>query len=109
MDSIIFFFKSDRINRIIRIFFVFINFHLPVIASRSGEAGGEEIDETQSTFGGKKDFRLTIVSLFNFGTKKLWLPYAYYNLPRRRRLGVLYFIQKQRIKNPINPVDPVKE
>jgi len=34
-------------------FFVFINFRLPAIASRSGEAGGEEIDETQSTFGGK--------------------------------------------------------
>jgi len=26
----------------------------------------EEIDETQSTFSGKKSFRITIVSLFNF-------------------------------------------
>jgi hypothetical protein len=34
--------------------FLFINFHLPAIASRSGEAGGEEIDETQSTSGGNK-------------------------------------------------------
>ena len=48
----------------------------------------------------------TIVSLFNFETKKLWLPYANYKLPRRRRRSLLYFIQK---KNPINPVDPVKE
>ncbi len=39
--------KSDRIYRIIRIFYIiFINFRLPAIASRSGEAGGEEIDET---------------------------------------------------------------
>jgi hypothetical protein len=33
-------------------FFIFLNFRLPAIANRSGEAGGEEIDETQSTFGG---------------------------------------------------------
>jgi hypothetical protein len=67
-------------------------------------AWNEEIDETQFTFGGKKNFRLTVVNLLNFGTKKLWLTYAYFNLPRRRRLGILCFIQKQRIKNPINPV-----
>jgi hypothetical protein len=72
-------------------------------------ARNEEIDETQSTFGGKKNFRLTIVNLLNFGTKKLQLTYAYFNLPRCRRLGNLCFIQKQRIKNPINHVDPVKK
>jgi len=41
-------FKSDRIDRIIRIFFCLHQFP-------------EEIDETQSTLGGKKCFRLTIV------------------------------------------------
>jgi hypothetical protein len=88
--------KSDRINRIIRMFFCLHQFP-------------EEIDETQSTFSGKKNFRVTIVSLFNFCTKKLWPPYADYSLPRRRRLSIFCFIRKQRIKNPINPVDPVKE
>jgi hypothetical protein len=40
----------DRINRMFRII-LFVNFHLPAIASCSGEAGGDEIDETQSAYG----------------------------------------------------------
>ncbi len=67
----------------------------------------EEINETQSTFGGKKNFRVANIPLLKFYIQKLWLPYRYKKLPRRRRLGILCFIRKQRIKNPVNPVDPV--
>jgi hypothetical protein len=31
-------------------FYLFLNFHLPAIASRSGEAGGDEIEKKQSAF-----------------------------------------------------------
>jgi len=29
--------------------------------------------------------------------------------PCKRRLGILCFLWKQRIKDPVNPVDPVKK
>jgi len=44
----------DRIYRIFRISFFWIAFRLPAIASRSGEAGGEESEKTKSTSGGMK-------------------------------------------------------
>jgi hypothetical protein len=47
---------------------LFINFHLSAIASRSGEAGGEEIDESQSTFGGGKSSTAAAVSFVNIST-----------------------------------------
>jgi len=72
--------KSDRINRISRIFFCLHQF-LP------------EIDVTQSTFGGKKIFT-RLLFFFDFSTNKMWLPDANFNLPRRRRMGILCFIRK---------------
>jgi hypothetical protein len=52
----------------------------------------EEIDETQSTFGGKKSFQYGYVVLFQL--EKL-LPFDAINiLSRRRRLGILYFFRK---------------
>jgi hypothetical protein len=51
---LLYYVKSDRINRIIRIFFLFssISGHRPI----GPMARREEIDETQSTLGGKKNF-----------------------------------------------------
>ena len=72
---------SDRINpstmvptygagRIIMIFFVFITFLLPAIARRSGEAGGDESDETQSACSGmiivNLPFESCIIALLAF-------------------------------------------
>jgi len=68
MDSISNILISDRIYRILRIFFLFVLIsHLPAIVSRhvrhrlrlrqcragSGEAGGDENENTQSAYGGK--------------------------------------------------------
>jgi len=56
MDSILNFIIFDRINRIFRIFFQ--AFLLPAIASRSGEAGGDESLETLIAFGEKQNYSL---------------------------------------------------
>ena len=69
----------------------------------------EEIDETQSTFGGKNRFRFTNMFISKFGAKTFWLAYRNPILPRRRRLGILCFLREQRIKNPINSVNPVQK
>jgi hypothetical protein len=48
----------------------FVTFHLPAISSRSGEAGGDESDETQSDFVGiliMYYWHLTGLSTFNLG------------------------------------------
>jgi hypothetical protein len=42
-----------------------------------------------------------------FGGDKNYITHC--KLPCRRQMGILCFIRKQRIKNPINPVDPVNK
>jgi len=69
MDSIILDYigqdKQDfQENRISRKFFCLHRLP-PAIASSSGEADGDEIDETQSTFGGKKKLTLLFIYLIS--------------------------------------------
>jgi hypothetical protein len=47
------YFKSDRINRVVRIFFVFINFQKKLI-------------KPQSTLGGTKNLSVTNIPVFKF-------------------------------------------
>jgi len=91
------------------VYFVFINFRAyHAIVPNKQDDGGKNLMKSKSTFGGYKNFILTGISLFIFGAIKFWSGYAYYYLPCRRQLGFLCYIQKQRIKNRLNPVNPVK-